>query len=75
MPLSSRKHDWFFVAFFSFFVFSSVFSDAFHGLDLITPNKREALELAGLTLFAGALLERLAGRGLQLTPRADAPTR
>ena len=35
----------------------------------------ETLELAGLTLFAGALLERLAGRGLQLTPRADAPTR
>lgn len=35
MPLSSRKHDWFFVAFFSFFVFSSVFSDAFHGLDLL----------------------------------------
>lgn len=35
----------------------------------------ETLELAGLTLFAGALLERLAGRALQLTPRADAPTR
>ena len=27
---------------------------AFHGLDLITPNKRESLELAGLALAAGA---------------------
>lgn len=35
----------------------------------------ETLELAGLTLFAGALLTHLAGRSLQLTPRADAPTR
>lgn len=35
----------------------------------------ETLELAGLTLFAGALLARLEGRSLQLTPRADAPTR
>lgn len=35
----------------------------------------ETLELVGLTLFAGALLARLGGRSLHLTPRADAPTR
>ena len=34
-PLSSRKRDWFFVCAFSFFAFSSFFSDAWHGLDLL----------------------------------------
>lgn len=35
----------------------------------------ETLEFAGLTLFAAALLARLQGRRLELTPRAGAPTR
>lgn len=35
----------------------------------------EALEFAGLTLFAAALLARLEGRLLRLTPPVDAPTR
>lgn len=35
----------------------------------------EALEFAGLTLFAAALLRRLEGRQLALTPRGGAPTR
>jgi hypothetical protein len=35
----------------------------------------ETLEFVGLTVFASALLARLEGRQLQLTPRADAPTR
>jgi len=35
----------------------------------------ETLEFVGLTLFAFALLDRLADRPLRLTPRAGAPTR
>lgn len=35
----------------------------------------ETLEFVGLTLFAGALLTRLGGRGLRVTPRRAAPTR
>lgn len=35
----------------------------------------ETLEYVGLTVFAAALLERLRGRGLAVTPRAGAPTR
>lgn len=35
----------------------------------------EALEFTGLTVFAAALLRRLQGRPLRLTPRAGAPTR
>lgn len=34
-PLSARKRDWFFVCAFSFFTFSSLCSDALHGLDLL----------------------------------------
>ncbi len=34
-PLSARPRDWFFVIAFSFFAFSSFFSDAWHGLGLI----------------------------------------
>lgn len=35
----------------------------------------ETLEVVGLTLFAFALLDRLADRPLRITPRAGAPTR
>lgn len=35
----------------------------------------ETLEYTGLTIFASALLTRLQGRGLRVTPRPDAPTR
>ena len=35
VPLSQRPWDWFFVVMFSFFAFSSFFSDAFHGLNAI----------------------------------------
>ena len=35
VPLSQRPWDWFFVVMFSFFAFSSFFSDAWHGLNAI----------------------------------------
>lgn len=35
----------------------------------------ETLEYTGLTIFACALLTRLQGRALRITPRPDAPTR
>jgi hypothetical protein len=35
----------------------------------------ETLEFVGLTLFASALLDRLGGRGVRVTPRLAAPTR
>ena len=35
MPLSSRKKDIFFVVCFSFFAFSSFFSDSWHALGLL----------------------------------------
>lgn len=35
LPLRERKHDYLFVFAFSFFAFSSFFSDLLHGLDLI----------------------------------------
>ncbi len=34
-PLSARPRDWFFVACFSFFAFSSFFSDSWHALGLL----------------------------------------
>jgi hypothetical protein len=34
-PISARPRDWFFVVAFSLFAFSSIFSDAWHGLGLI----------------------------------------
>jgi hypothetical protein len=35
IPLKERPRDWFFIVFFSFFVFSSFCSDAFHGLGML----------------------------------------
>ncbi|MEM7137658.1 MAG: DUF2781 domain-containing protein [Myxococcota bacterium] len=34
-PISARPRDWFFVACFSFFAFSSAFSDSWHALGLL----------------------------------------
>ncbi len=57
-PLSSRPRDWFFVLAFSFFAFSSFFSDAWHALGLLEGDafwaraNRWYIEVAGDSYLA-----------------------